>query len=76
MSKIPITEFEYEMLKRQAKNGITGKRKVITEDKADPEPESILMGKIMKYCKNEGFPCQCFRPSRKAIGFLVPGWPD
>jgi len=77
MSRIPITEFEYEILKRKAEEGITGKRKTITtQDKPDPGKESILMGKIMKHCKNEGFPCQCFRPSRKAIGFITPGWPD
>jgi len=46
------------------------------EDTPDPGPESVLQSKIMKYCKDNGFPCLCFRPSKKAKGFLVPGWPD
>ena len=76
MSKIPISEFEFEMLKRQAEEGISGKKKSPAIEKSDPGGESVLMGRIMKYCKQEGFPAQCFRPSRKAIGFLTPGWPD
>ena len=43
---------------------------------ADPGPESNLQGKIVKYCKDHGYPCLSFRQSRKAEGFLVPGWPD
>lgn len=42
----------------------------------DEGPESLLAGKIMKYCKDHGFPCQCFRQSKKAKGFLVPGLTD
>ena len=49
---------------------------VDTWDEPDPGPESVLQGKIMKYCKESGFPCLCFRQSKKAKGFLVPGWPD
>lgn len=43
---------------------------------ADSGPESKLQGKITKYCKDHGYPCLSFRQSRKAEGFLVPGWPD
>ncbi len=43
---------------------------------ADEGPESLLQGKIVKYCKDHGYPCLSFRQSRKAEGFLVPGWPD
>jgi len=46
------------------------------DHEADSGPESKLQGKIMQWCKEHGFPCQCFRMSRKARGFLVPGWPD
>lgn len=45
-------------------------------DVPDEGPESTLQGKIMKWAKDRGYPCQCFKQSRKAIGFLVPGWPD
>ena len=48
----------------------------LQEDKADSGPESILSGKVVKYCDEHGFTCQCFRKSRKAIAFLVPGLPD
>ena len=47
-----------------------------TEDIPDQGRESVLSGKIVKYCKEHGYPCQCFRQSRKAKGFLVPGLPD
>ncbi len=43
---------------------------------ADPGPESVLSGKIVRWAKERGYPCQCFRQSRKARGFLAPGWPD
>ena len=43
---------------------------------ADEGPESDLQGKILKWAKTHGYPCQCFRKSKKAYGFLVPGWPD
>ena len=48
----------------------------LPEDKADEGPESSLSRKIVKYCKEHGFPCQCFRQSKKAKGFLVPGLTD
>lgn len=71
-----ISELEYQLLLENVEKKKVGRRQPEVKDKPDPGPESILMGKIMKYCKNEGFPCQCFRPSRRAIGMLVPGWPD
>ena len=46
------------------------------EEKADPGKEAKLQGKIMQWAREWGRPCQCFRQSRKAKGFLVPGWPD
>ena len=46
------------------------------ETEPDPGPESSLSGKITKWAKDHGYPCQCFRQSRKARGFTVPGWPD
>ena len=48
----------------------------LPEDKADIGPESKLQAKIVNYCNEHAFPCQCFRQSKKARGFLVPGWPD
>jgi hypothetical protein len=46
------------------------------EDLADPGPESELQKKIVADAKANGWPCLSFRQSRKAEGFLVPGWPD
>ena len=46
------------------------------DDTPDEGKESELQGKIVKYCKDHGFPCLSFRQSRKAQGFLTPGWPD
>jgi len=46
------------------------------DDTPDPGPESKLQAKIAKWAKDHGYPCQCFRQSKKAKGFLVPGWPD
>ena len=46
------------------------------EDIPDIGKEEVLQGKILKWAKERGFPCQCFRKSRKAIAFLVPGLPD
>ena len=46
------------------------------KEKADQGPESKLQGKITKWAKDQGFPCLTFRKSRKAQGFLLPGWPD
>lgn len=43
---------------------------------ADKGPESRLAGKIMKWAKDHGYPCQCFRQSQKAKGFLTKGFPD
>jgi len=72
-----ITEEQYRLLKTQADIKL-GKKKVKPSEDHRPDltPEFKLMGKIMAFCKTEGYPCQCFRPSRKAIGFITPGWPD
>lgn len=66
-------ELEQYMLKRERLTHIpspTGK------DTPDEGPESRLQGKIQKWCKDWGRPCQCFRKSRKAHAFLIPGWVD
>jgi len=73
-----ITEDEYKLLKANVDRKLA-RGKVITQVKAAQVKKSVeaeLMGRVMLYCKQEGFPCQCFRASRKAKGFLVPGWPD
>ncbi|MDD5095835.1 MAG: hypothetical protein PHV74_15900 [Dehalococcoidia bacterium] len=40
------------------------------------EPESKLQRDIMSWAKRKGYPCQCFRQSKRVKGILVPGWPD
>ncbi len=45
-------------------------------DTPDDGPEARLQGRCLKYCKDEGYPCLSFRQSKKAIGFVTPGWPD
>ena len=42
----------------------------------EKDKESDLQKKIVAHAKGKGWPCLYFRQSRKAIGFLVPGWPD
>ena len=43
----------------------------------DPdERESVLQGKITQWAKDHGYPCLSFRQSKKAHGFLLPGYPD
>ena len=70
-----ISELEFKLMQERVKR-LKGADKNSDEESADPGLESELMGKVIAYCKQEGFPCQCFRPSRKAVNFLVPGWPD
>ncbi len=48
----------------------------IHSDQADKGPESVLQGKIVKWAKEWGRPCQSNRQTRKAKGLLNPGWPD
>jgi hypothetical protein len=43
---------------------------------ADEGPESNLQKKIVAWAKNKGYPCLSFKQSRKAIGYLLPGYPD
>ena len=45
-------------------------------EKADQGPESVLQGKINKWCNEHGFPKHSFRRSKKAKGFIDPGMPD
>lgn len=46
------------------------------EPPASDEVESVLQGKIVRWAKEYGYPCQCFRQSKRVKGILVPGWPD
>lgn len=43
---------------------------------ADEGPESNLQKKIVAWAKNKSYPCLSFKQSRKAIGYLLPGYPD
>ncbi len=45
-------------------------------DSPDPGPESVLQAKIVAHAKSKGWPCLSFRQSKKARGYLEPGWPD
>ena len=38
--------------------------------------EKVLQAKCLKYCKEHRYPCLSFPQSKKAKGFLTPGWPD
>ena len=53
-----------------------GKLAYAVDDVADDGEESILQGKIIDWADRHGYPVLCFRQSKKAKGFLVPGWPD
>jgi len=49
-----------------------------TEETHEPDigPESVLQGKIEIWANDHGYPILSFRQSKKAKGFLPPGWPD
>lgn len=70
-----ISEFEFQQMKARVDRTL-GLTKPEEDHKADPGPEEILAGKIMKYCSESGFPHQCFRKSQKAKKFLNPGLTD
>ena len=82
------TEQEIEELTQRARAGWRrnpGSNPIITgtpagtptpEPPTSDEPESTLQKNIVRWAKRKGYPCQCFRQSRKARGFLVPGWFD
>lgn len=40
------------------------------------ERESVLQGKIVRWAKEHGYPCQSNRQTKHAQGLLTPGWPD
>ena len=65
-----LLEYEAKQAARQAAP--------IHSDQTPPDlgPESMLQSKIQVWAKDKGVPCLCFRQSKKAAGFLVPGWPD
>ena len=63
-----ITEEEYRVLQQQA--GLKA------DPPEEPEGESRLMSLIRGFCLKQGLPVQCFRQSKKAKGFITPGWPD
>ena len=46
------------------------------DDEPDQGAESVLQSKIVKWCKDAGYPCLSFRQSKNAKGFLLPGYPD
>jgi hypothetical protein len=43
---------------------------------ADPGPESVLQGKIEKWCKGCGYPFLSFHQTKHARHVLPAGWPD
>lgn len=72
-----VTEDEFRQMKARVDKTLGRELPELANGgESDTGPESRLQGKIMSYCKENGFPCQCFRKSKKARGFLVPGWPD
>lgn len=46
------------------------------DQEADLGPESILQAKIVKWAKGKGYPCLSLKQSKKARGYIIPGWPD
>lgn len=70
-----ISEFEFQQMKARVDKTL-GRTEKEVDDTPDPGPEDVLAGKIMKYCKENGFPHQCFRKSQKAKAFLTPGLTD
>ena len=38
--------------------------------------ESVLAGKIQKWARDKGYPCQSNRQTKRAKSLLTPGWPD
>lgn len=51
-------------------------QKYSSNEKADPGPEAELARKILKYCKEHGYPVQYFRQTPRVQRVLTPGWPD
>lgn len=47
-----------------------------THDEPDEGLESALQGKIQKWAKDNGYPILSLHKSKKAKGFIAPGWPD
>lgn len=70
-----ISETEFQIMKERVDQTL-GRTPEEAEDVPDPGPEEVLAGKIMKYCREQGFPHQCFRKSQKAKKFLNPGVTD
>lgn len=78
---VRMTESDYQAYLAEHKRKIAKWRGVgwpeeIEEDTPDPGKEEVLAGKIMAWCKERGYPVQCFRQSKKAKGFLLKGFPD
>ena len=72
-----MTISELDLLEMRARvNKTLGRTEKEVDDIPDPGPEEVLAGKIMKFCKEHGFPHQCFRKSQKAKAFLTPGLTD
>jgi len=70
-----LTEYSYLEMKARVDKAM-GRAAREEDHVADPGKESKLAGEIMKWAKERGYPCQCFRQSAKAKDFLVPGWFD
>lgn len=47
-----------------------------SDDVPDEGSESVLAGKIQKWARDKGYPCQSNRQTKRAKGLLTPGWPD
>ena len=45
-------------------------------DMPDDGKESLLLSKIVAHCNSWGWRCLPLWTSKKAKGFLLPGWPD
>ena len=76
MSYVPRTEAEVEAYMAEYEAKMRPQSTISNQDIPDQGPEANLARKIVKYCDEHGFVCQCFRQSKKAKGFLMPGLPD
>ena len=73
---VPKTMADVVAYKAELYAKMNPQSKVTGEDIPDTGPESKLAGKITRWARDHGYPCQAFRQSHHAKAFLVPGWPD
>jgi len=76
MTKRWLTEDEVNRQITLKKNNWKDQYLPYDDEIPDEGPESALQSKIVKWCKDAGYPCLSFRQSKKAKVFLLPGWPD